>query len=118
MTKHDLTDAEFEAFFAAAREVADTPDPAFLDRLAAQAEAAVTVPVATPAPRRVRLHDLLGGWQAMGGLALATCAGVWIGVSPPTMLPDPADYVLSLDPSATYETMILNPESVWDEAEG
>ncbi|MEP1519944.1 hypothetical protein [Ascidiaceihabitans sp.] len=31
---------------------------------------------------------VLGGWQGMGGLVAATCAGLWIGISPPTNLPD------------------------------
>lgn len=58
-------------------------------------------PVRASAVVRTRLFDLLGGWRAMGGLAVATCAGLWIGISPPAMLQDaeavlfgamPADY--------------------------
>ncbi len=31
---------------------------------------------------------LPGGWQGLGGLVAATCAGFWIGISPPEVLPD------------------------------
>ena len=30
----------------------------------------------------------IGGWPAMAGLATATVAGVWLGVSPPGVLPE------------------------------
>lgn len=118
MTKHELSDAELEALFTAARDTPRVPDPGFLDQLVAQAEAVIGSPAPVPVPRRVRLRDLLGGWPAMGGLALATCAGVWIGVSPPALLPDPAAYLLSSEEAATYETMILNPGAAWDAEEG
>ena len=45
-----------------------------------------------PAPAPVRpglwasLLDLIGGWPAMGGLAAAGLAGVWLGVAPPVAL--------------------------------
>lgn len=36
-----------------------------------------------------RLHGALGGWPALGGLAAASVAGLWIGLAPPSGLPDP-----------------------------
>lgn len=40
-----------------------------------------------------QFRDVLGGWYGMGGLAAACAAGVWIGISPPTGLPDPVQLV-------------------------
>jgi len=37
---------------------------------------------------------VLGGWPTLGGLAAACAAGVWIGLAPPSFLPDPAELVL------------------------
>lgn len=39
-----------------------------------------------------KLRDIrtaLGGWPAMAGLAAASLTGIWIGVAPPSFLPDP-----------------------------
>lgn len=36
-----------------------------------------------------RLLAALGGWPALGGLAAASVAGLWIGLAPPSGLPDP-----------------------------
>ncbi|QJF49654.1 hypothetical protein [Roseobacter ponti] len=48
--------------------------------------------VAKPAPGGffARLQAVMpGGWRGAGGLVAATCAGFWIGISPPAALPDP-----------------------------
>lgn len=48
----------------------------------------------TPGPGKwTQLLALLGGWPAFGGLAAACAAGVWIGLTPPSFLPDPAQLV-------------------------
>ena len=31
----------------------------------------------------------VGGWPTMGGLAAASAAGLWIGLAPPSFMPDP-----------------------------
>jgi hypothetical protein len=36
----------------------------------------------------------LGGWPTVSGLATACAAGVWIGLAPPSFMPDPAQLVL------------------------
>ena len=33
----------------------------------------------------------IGGWPAVGGLMAASLTGLWIGLAPPTFLPDPAE---------------------------
>ncbi len=37
----------------------------------------------------------IGGWQGLGGLLAASAAGVWIGFSAPSFLPDPADLLVN-----------------------
>ena len=34
------------------------------------------------------LRDLLGGWPGIAGLMTACTAGIWLGFSPPNVLPD------------------------------
>lgn len=38
--------------------------------------------------------DMIGGWPAVGGLAIAGVAGLWIGVAPPVGLENMATTVL------------------------
>ncbi|MEO9865015.1 MAG: hypothetical protein ABJO29_08495 [Yoonia sp.] len=38
--------------------------------------------------------DMIGGWPAIGGIAMAGVAGLWIGVAPPVGLEDMATTVL------------------------
>ncbi len=53
-------------------------------------DAADLQPRVVAAPARHSLWesflDLIGGWPAMGGLAAAGLAGVWLGFSPPATL--------------------------------
>ncbi|EEE36418.1 hypothetical protein RKLH11_251 [Rhodobacteraceae bacterium KLH11] len=67
------------------------------DALAVRIETdAEAVRLARSAPKARRVWRqwiaLIGGWQGMGGLVAASAAGVWIGFSAPTFLPDPVDY--------------------------
>ncbi len=62
--------------------------------------------VAKPQRERffARLQAIMpGGWPGAGGLVAATCAGFWIGISPPAALPDPG--------SALFETGTV---TAWD----
>ncbi|MCA0920114.1 hypothetical protein [Pseudooceanicola nanhaiensis] len=108
-------DDDLDLFFAAARkgdrarygagadslsaQGADVPTgmEAFLARIeadafAAQAALQAPAPVATSeeAPARegwlAQLWSAIGGWPSLAGLATATVAGVWIGISPPAAL--------------------------------
>lgn len=80
----DQRDDMLDDIFAQARAQAPQPGDALMARVLEGA-----VPPASPAhcPRRqglwARLSDSLGGWPALGGLAAATVAGVWIGIAPP-----------------------------------
>ncbi|WP_375690192.1 hypothetical protein [Pseudooceanicola sp. LIPI14-2-Ac024] len=115
MSKTDRTeglgDVELDALFAMARD--DAPElPAGLaarmvsDGLAEQARRAAPVPVAAP-PRPGPVRRFLagiGGWPALTGLATATVAGVWIGISPPAVL---AETAASLRGNATADDLYL-----------
>ncbi len=82
---------ELDKMLAQAREV--SPPEALMGRVLQDALATQMVPAPRPLPRAglwQRCHDLLGGWQGMGGLVATSCAGVWIGISPPAYLPEPA----------------------------
>ena len=37
----------------------------------------------------------VGGWPALGGLAAASLSGLWIGLAPPSFLPDPVESLAS-----------------------
>lgn len=101
--KPDRDDEALEDFFKAGR--ADAPDlgPDLMARILADAAAQQPAPVpaagtlqGTPRGRGGFgwFADLIGGWPAMGGLAAATVAGVWIGAAPPAALEDMATGVL------------------------
>ncbi len=69
MNEHELDDL-------LARARSDMPSSAFLARVMQDAISA------QPAPREpfwAGVLSLIGGWGAMGGLAAATVAGVWLG---------------------------------------
>ncbi|MEY8842985.1 hypothetical protein AB9K41_28465, partial [Cribrihabitans sp. XS_ASV171] len=64
------------------------------DALAVQAgRAAMVAPASSGAGIWAQLRGALGGWAGMSGLATACAAGVWMGLAPPTFLPDPAQLV-------------------------
>lgn len=37
----------------------------------------------------------VGGWPALGGMAVASLSGLWIGLAPPSFLPDPVESLAS-----------------------
>ncbi|NVK15117.1 MAG: hypothetical protein HWE35_13190 [Rhodobacteraceae bacterium] len=96
MAETDKSLQELDGLFAVARN----EPPALPDHLSAAilADAARVQPGGQPAaPARAarqplwrQLAEALGGWPALGGLAAASAAGLWIGVAPPAFMPDPA----------------------------
>lgn len=67
----------------------------------------------TPSPWWHQITAMIGGWQGMGGLVAATCAGFWIGISPPEGLPTQFEALLNLESS---QALFVN--SVDGEADG
>ena len=111
MTKdHDDIQA-LDDVFRAARAAPLEPSPELLGRVLQDAEAVEVARNQAGSPRAYRLRELfraLGGWPAMTGLAAATVAGIWIGLSPPAGLeaglsaPDAA-YIVDLAPGAVVD---------------
>jgi hypothetical protein len=99
MADTDKAMQELDDLFAAARET-PAPLPSHLakaimsDALIARAENMAPGP-----KKRLRagiwqqLMVAIGGLPAVGGLAAACAVGVWVGLAPPSFLPDPAQLV-------------------------
>ena len=110
MTDDDDKTVDLNAFFDAAR--ADVPQMpgALADRMMADANrmqhGAARMARAQRGPGLLaQLAGALGGWYGAGGLVAAGAAGVWIGLAPPEMLPDPGAYLLNADTSLdVFET--------------
>lgn len=83
-------DQALEALFAAARAEQTAVSSDLMARILADAAAAATERHLQPEPARpglvATIWAALGGWGGAGGLAMATAAGVWIGVAPPSGL--------------------------------
>lgn len=62
----------------------------------------------------LRISALFGGWQGIGGLVAATCAGVWIGWNPPAALPDAGALILGYDSAAAMGTQAELTSYGWD----
>jgi hypothetical protein len=101
-------DVDLDGLFAQAR--ADRPGlPGSLQAAILSDAAAVQAEWQAPAPERqarggfwLQLRQAVGGWPALGGLAAASAAGLWIGFTGPDFLPDPLDLVTA---SAEEETV-------------
>ncbi|KAA2316325.1 hypothetical protein DL237_08825 [Pseudooceanicola sediminis] len=102
--RRQQAEAELESLFAQARDVPAELPAALTARILADADAVLAVqandrlnarhrvPVASPAPGLARggfwaqLLKSIGGAPALAGLAVATMAGVWVGIVPPAGL--------------------------------
>lgn len=131
MTKRDLSDSQLDALFDAQNKVQEPPSAAFMARLAqdaAQAAAAMGAPDAKPGASPSIWARLRAAWGVMGlsgGVVAAAAAGVWIGVSAPQGVPDPAllwsaqDAELSTEFSTLLETgwfaMDVNDDTLWED---
>lgn len=65
-----------------------------------------------------RLGAALGGWPAVGGLAAASCAGFWIGFSPPDTMLDAGALLVNQTQGAFYEEAAELSGFGWDLEEG
>ncbi|WP_299678993.1 hypothetical protein [uncultured Roseobacter sp.] len=104
-----------EAFFEAARAAPPQVPKALMARVledAQEAQAPVRVPIWT------RLGEVLGGWQGLSGLAAATCAGLWIGWSPPQALPDAGALIFGYGSTELLSNTAELTSFGWDLEEG
>lgn len=101
-----------------------TPDEALMARVLADAFEQQPMPNAQVAAPSLWDHvtSMFGGWQGMGGLVAATCAGFWIGVSPPEGLPPQFNTFLNLETSVSQLDADSEYSSLvgfgWDVEEG
>lgn len=65
-----------------------------------------------------QFSSAIGGWPALGGLAAAGVAGLWIGFAPPAFLPDPAGQLIAISSGsqlltdAGYDVTLLMGDEV------
>ncbi|NRB19076.1 MAG: hypothetical protein HRU33_16315 [Rhodobacteraceae bacterium] len=128
MADTEKANQTLDDLFAAARET-PVPLPEHLvtaimnDALVARAENLVPTPKQNM-PSRTRLRAgvwrqlmfAIGGLPALGGLAAACAVGVWVGLAPPSFLPDPAQLVgysnSTLVPYKGYDLAVVLGEEV------
>ena len=115
---------ELDNLFAAAREIpAPLPDhlaaAIMADAVTARTELLGVEPELQPQPRTAMWRQLMmaiGGLPALGGLVTACAAGVWIGLAPPSFLPDPAQILGFSDstsvPYDSYDLAVVLGEEV------
>lgn len=120
MTKPELGDKDLDVLFAASRRSVPDPSPKFLAELEVAALHAFQPKVAQIARVTVfeQLKDALGGWAGLSGLATAALAGVWIGLSPPDLFPDPLTIVSELSgTTTTLDSWMTGDADAWQEFE-
>ncbi|MDA9361576.1 hypothetical protein N9R02_00295 [Ascidiaceihabitans sp.] len=84
----DLDMNALDALFAQAKnDVGAQPSEAFMTLVVTDALAQQPMPQIAPPSLWAQIASMVGGWQGMGGLIAATCAGFWIGINPPEGLP-------------------------------
>jgi len=102
MSDHDNSIEELETLFAAARQAKERPSDEVIaaimvDAAAVQSRAKDSAAKDRPLPGITRgfytlaqqFANAIGGWPAFGGLVTAGIAGLWVGLFPPSFLPDP-----------------------------
>lgn len=105
MTAPGKGDRQMDKLDDMLRAAKDAPVPdGLMARVLDDALAAQPVPAAASPSLWRRAQDALGGWQGIGGLAMATCAGLWIGLSPPDYLPAEALDLLGATAAMTEGT--------------
>jgi len=118
----ETPDDGLDVFFEAARSEAPPLPGGLAARMLGDAyEVQAGRAAMPPAGRRRRgavpaLLAAIGGWPAMGGLAAATAAGVWIGISPPAAVTEAvADQVAWLGGDYAADTWMVDTMSNFDE---
>ncbi|NNE53558.1 MAG: hypothetical protein HKN30_14290 [Sulfitobacter sp.] len=95
-----MDDRALEALFEAERAAPPVVPEALMQRVFA--DALTVQPSADSRGWRGWLR-LLGGAPGLGGLVAAGCVGVWLGLAPPTALPDLAGLVLGVESTEVYD---------------
>ncbi|MEJ8561167.1 hypothetical protein QTO30_07975 [Yoonia sp. GPGPB17] len=111
-------DDMLDDLFAQARRATPVPGDDLMTRVLADADAAQ--PVSSAQALKVglwaRLLDGIGGWPAVGGLAAATVAGIWVGVAPPSSVEDmTADLIGDQVSVSLFQTDLLLDEGAFSD---
>lgn len=118
---HDQDDMQAleEALHSAAARPPDVPQ-GLMARVLADAERAQRVDIAAPPSPGLWavVRSNLGGWQGLGGLVAATCAGFWIGISPPDMVPSADDVIFGALQASAYDAVADTFAFGWELEEG
>lgn len=92
MSEKNLSDMDLDSLFAEAKATTPALSDGLQARILADAQdiqSAARAPVAVQRsiePAGSRLLRAIGGWGGLGGLTMATVAGLWIGFSNPTLV--------------------------------
>ncbi|MCE8009386.1 hypothetical protein [Aestuariivita sp.] len=112
MADKKLTGLELDALFEAASQSRPVADEAWLGRVAQDAESEIRRRAGRRPPSFwQQISGVLGGWQGLGGMAVACGAGLWIGIAPPASLSDQVAVVLN-----TSSTVEILSETAFDYA--
>lgn len=115
MTDNNADDRNLDLFFDAARQAAPRAPDALLARVMQDAVSVQAGQLAQPSGAPAAPHagsglfgqlwSALGGWGGAAGLATACAAGIWIGLAPPQVMPDPVQLVSSA--SSDYDVFVI-----------
>jgi hypothetical protein len=95
MTDDRMTERELETLLEGARDTGPQPDAAWMARVAEDAARMQRRRPVSQSSLWLQLRAALGGWQGMGGLAVACAVGLWLGVAPPAPLGDPVARIVT-----------------------
>jgi hypothetical protein len=80
------------------------------------------MPQTAPSSLWQQIISMVGGWQGMGGMAAATCAGFWIGINLPEGFPSQFETLLGSETSILALEGSINDIEMfgfgWDMDEG
>lgn len=95
--------------FSLGKAQSPVPSDALLARIQNDARAARIKPAIPRGSVWTGFFDMIGGWTAVGGLAMAGVTGVWFGIAPPASVTTLAADLIGttvtvdlLDDSSTY----------------
>ncbi len=100
------TEAEIEALLDTLADESAEPSDALMASV--MDDALARQPRISSGRRRdgflTQLFSAVGGWGGLGGLVAATCAGVYVGVSPPEGLLDTMNLVWVVDQQEAFDS--------------
>jgi len=122
----DTVDRDMNAldalFVEAVNDASTQPSESFMARVVTDALARQSMPKIAQPSLWVQITAMVGGWQGMGGLVAATCAGFWIGINPPEGLPTQLETFLGSETSVSLLEDGIEDTGIfgfgWDMEEG